>query len=312
MAPTCRPTAVEPVKLTLSTRGSRTSSSLTSAPAGRMLSTPVRQSGLDRGLGQQVGVQRRLRRRLQHHGVPRGQGGRELHRGHEQRRVPRDDRDHHADRDAQDAQRPAPGAAARAGPGVAVADVGACPQRVHRLGDLAGGQAAARQPLLRAEDIGELVGAGLDGVGECPQDAEALGGRQPGPRAGSNAARAAPTARSASSLVARGTLPTTSSEAGETTSILSLAEAAGCHRPPRKNTSTVLHCYPAFGVGAAMPGRRASGAGAPRAPPAVAVRRGGSGSPRTVRARAARVAAPASGSGCCHAPSWCRPEARPA
>ena len=283
-------------------------------PGRQDVEHPGRHPGLDRGLGQQVGVQRRLRRRLQHHRVPRGQGGRELHRGHEQRRVPRDDRDHHADRDAQDAQRPAPGAAAacrsrgsrrrcrrlpaacsppwrsgrRAGCGAAAP----APRRGHRRTDRSWPRWRRRVP------------------------AGCRGARRPAARAtgrASNAARAAPTARSASSLVARGTLPTTSSEAGETTSIRSVAEAAGCHRPPMKNTSQSCTAYPAFGVGAATPGRRASGAegaaGAPRRLSSGAV---ASGSPRTVQARAARVAAPASGSGCCHAPSWCRPEARPA
>ena len=54
-------------------------------PGGQDAEDPGGQAGLDRGLGQQVGVQRRFRRRLEHDGVPGGQGGRELHRGHEQR-----------------------------------------------------------------------------------------------------------------------------------------------------------------------------------------------------------------------------------
>ena len=55
------------------------------------------QADLLRDLGQQVGVERGLRRRLEHHGAAGDQRGGELERGDEQRDVPGNDRADDAD-----------------------------------------------------------------------------------------------------------------------------------------------------------------------------------------------------------------------
>ena len=88
----CVPAAVEPVNATLSMSGWRTRYSPTSRPAGTMLITPAGSPASMHDLGQQVRVERRLGRRLQHDGAPGGKRRAELQRGDEQRHVPRHDR----------------------------------------------------------------------------------------------------------------------------------------------------------------------------------------------------------------------------
>ena len=84
------PTAVEPVKATLST-SERTSAAPATPSPGMMFATPGGQLGLLEDLGQQQRGQRRRLGRLEDRGVAARERGRELPGRHEQREVPRHD-----------------------------------------------------------------------------------------------------------------------------------------------------------------------------------------------------------------------------
>ena len=93
-----RPAAVDPVKVILSTRGSRTSSSETSRSAVTTLRTPAGQARRLGRLGHQVALARCFRGGLEDHGAAGQQRRRDLVADQAHRGVPRDDRADDADR----------------------------------------------------------------------------------------------------------------------------------------------------------------------------------------------------------------------
>ena len=95
------PTSVEPVNATLSTSSCAASAAPASPKPVTMLTTPVRQAGLEQQLAEVERRQRRLLGRLEHHRAAAGQRRAELPRRHQQREVPGDDLADDADRLAQ-------------------------------------------------------------------------------------------------------------------------------------------------------------------------------------------------------------------
>ncbi len=95
-APTCRPTAVDPVNEMIRTTGSVISASPASGPPGSTCSTPLGQAGLLEHPGQHhPAAHRGPRVRLQHHRVAQGQRGRHRADGQDLREVERRDHPDH-------------------------------------------------------------------------------------------------------------------------------------------------------------------------------------------------------------------------
>ena len=122
-------------------------------------------AGVDEDLGQHVGVEGGLRRRLEDDGRSRGQGRAELQAGDEQRHVPGDDAGGHADGLAAHDDLAAESAVAalleREGSGVHGEGV----EDHRRREDLAEHREVERRADLFGDEAGEVVLAGLDAVG---------------------------------------------------------------------------------------------------------------------------------------------------
>ena len=180
--PIARPAAVEPVKATLSTPGWATRCAPTSRPAATMFTTPGRHAGLLQQLGEQVGVERGLRRRLHHDGAARQQGRDELGHDRELRDVPRRDRGHDADRLVPDdhvgAQRTGPRLLPRelAGHGEERLDLHPRRRRLRQVRERRG------RAHLGGDQVGHLAEAGGVQGGERLDHGDPLGRRHPRPR----------------------------------------------------------------------------------------------------------------------------------
>jgi len=123
-------------------------------------------AGLDEDLGEDVGVEGRLGRGLEHDGRTRRDGGSDLQRGDEQRHVPRDDAGAHADGLAANQDRAAHGAVALLLERELAGVRGEGVEHHHRGHDLAEHREVVRRTDLIGDETGELLLASGSVVGE--------------------------------------------------------------------------------------------------------------------------------------------------
>ena len=174
------PTAVEPVNATLSMPGCAASAAPGRRPvAGDDVERAWREPGLERELGQPQRGERRVLGGLEHDAAAGGERRPDLPHRHQQRKVPRNDRAHHADR-----------LAARVGEELVLAEPGQ--RRLHRRAfDLGGPAGAVAQEVHRRRhvhalrdderlavvdrlDLGELGRVGLEQIGQLQEPALAI------------------------------------------------------------------------------------------------------------------------------------------
>ncbi len=172
---TVRPVAVDPVKVTWSTRSSRTSRDpKAGSDDGRMLTTPARDVGL---LGDQPpqhrGAPRCVGRGLEHHGVARRQRRAQLGQVDLVGDVPRGDGGHHAGGFTPDpALRGHPqglGHTQVGRPLIGLGQIGDPPQRRHRVVELGRTRHEQRRPRLGDGHGAQLLGVRLHGGPELAQ-----------------------------------------------------------------------------------------------------------------------------------------------
>ena len=232
-----RPATVEPVKVILSTRGSRTSSSDTSRSAVTTLSTPGGRPISFGDFGHDVRLARRFGRRLQHDGASGDQRRRHLVGDETERGVPRDDRADHADRLAH--EQPELAAGGRRGallPGVSVGEAGVvaegalarpCRRTWRPCAARPTGAARCRPGRRRAPRCRRPTPRDT-----CARSACVMRGQGPS----SKAVRAAAMARSMSGACASATRRKTCSECESITSMVEPDDGA-THSPPMKKRS---------------------------------------------------------------------------
>ena len=231
LAPISRPTAVEPVKATLSTPGWSTSAAPVSPSPVSTLTRARGEAGLERQLAEPQRRQRRLLGRLQDDRAARGERRGDLPDRHQQREVPGDDLRADADRLAQRVARagrgPRPGSSRpRSWSASRRSSAGARPRPA--TSPFAAGE---RLAVVERLELGELVAVGLDQLGEAVDQPGALRGRDLAQRAPRRrAARRGDGARRRPAAPACATSQIGSPVAGST--VANVRPSAACGRSP--------------------------------------------------------------------------------
>ncbi len=185
-----RPTLGEPVKVTLSTPGCRTSASPTTLPLPQTtLSAPGGKPRFEEQLGDAQHRQRREFRRLDHHGAAAGECGRDFPHADHEREIPRHDGRDDADRFAHRV-----GQRIRARryhlSGDLVAPAGVVAHRVDDRGHVLAPHGRKRLAGIQTLDLDQFLLMLLQQRCRALQDAAAFGGAQRAPNLQRRARRA--------------------------------------------------------------------------------------------------------------------------